>query len=125
MEMEDPKTGTSHQRATGLLACGSGPTIRSGALAEKSFLVLAPNCNEAGAMVVSERVRLGVGSEKFMIGALLLPVTVSVGGRFLKGPIPDVNLTLSNADSALYQAKKNGRNRVECFVSDAVGKVSS
>jgi diguanylate cyclase (GGDEF)-like protein len=91
----------------------------------EEFLILLPNCALSDVMVVAERVRLSVATDKFVIGQFAIPVTVSIGVSTIKGVVPDVNLALQAADSALYEAKHKGRNRVECCVPLAVASSPS
>ena len=83
-----------------------------GRLGGEEFLIVLPSCALCEAGLVAERVRLSVARDKFVTGEFAIPVTVSVGVSALEST-PDVNQVLQTADSALYQAKKNGRNRVE------------
>jgi diguanylate cyclase len=46
---------------------------------------------------------------------LAISVTVSVGVTTLEGPAADVEVALERADSALYEAKNKGRNRIELY----------
>src|SRR5208283_969987 len=87
-----------------------------GRLGGEEFLIVTPNCSLGEALGVAERLRSGVASEKMIVGEVAIPVTVSVGVSALSVDIPDVNRVLETADSALYAAKKSGRNRVECYV---------
>ncbi len=82
----------------------------------EEFLILIPNSTLSEARVVAERLRRSVATDKFVIDQLAIPVTVSVGVSTTKGGVPEVNLALQTADSALYEAKNKGRNRVECGV---------
>ena len=82
----------------------------------EEFLVLVPNCALSAAMVVAERLRLSVATDKMAIGQFAIPVTVSVGVSTIKEAKLDTNLALQAADLALYEAKNKGRNRVECWV---------
>ena len=82
----------------------------------EEFLVLVPNCALSAAMVVAERLRLSIATDKMAIGQFAIPVTVSVGVSTIKEAKLDTNLALQAADLALYEAKNKGRNRVECWV---------
>ena len=82
----------------------------------EEFLVLVPNCALSAAMVVAERLRLSIATDKMAIGQFAIPVTVSVGVSTIKEAKLDTNLALQAADLALYEAKNKGRNRVECYV---------
>jgi len=80
----------------------------------EEFLILVPNCALSETEIVAERVRLCVATDQFVIGELAIPVTISIGVSVVEGSTPDVDVALQTADCALYQAKKNGRNRIEC-----------
>jgi diguanylate cyclase (GGDEF)-like protein len=82
----------------------------------EEFLILVPNCALRESMVVAERVRLSVATNRFMIGDFAIPATVSVGVSTAGGTTLNVTQVLQMADSALYEAKKKGRNRVESWV---------
>jgi diguanylate cyclase (GGDEF)-like protein len=84
-----------------------------GRLGGEEFMVLLPNCALTEAAAVAERLRHNVSRDKLAVGQLTLPVTVSIGVATAKGPTMDVDLTVQAADSALYEAKHKGRNRVE------------
>ena len=93
----------------------------------EQFLTVAPNCPLGHAMVVADRIRLSVAKEKVAVGKLAIPVTVSVGVSGMKEGVPDINQALRSAELALFEAKKNGRNRVECSAApeQAAGAASS
>jgi diguanylate cyclase (GGDEF)-like protein len=98
------------------MASALRPYDSVGRFGGEEFLILVPNCAFSEALIVAERLRLSVATDKLVIGPLAIPVTVSVGVSTIKGAVPDVNLALQTADSALYEAKNKGRNRVEgCF----------
>ena len=65
-------------------------------------------------MVVGERLRAKIGLERFAVGdsAEGIDVTVSIGIASLSSPEDTPEILLKRADRALYQAKKDGRNRV-------------
>jgi len=80
----------------------------------EEFVVAMPDTDPALARAVAERLRISVASEPFLVagGSRAIPVTVSVGLAALEraGDAPD--RMLKRADSALYAAKREGRNRV-------------
>ncbi|AOJ71388.1 MULTISPECIES: GGDEF domain-containing protein [Burkholderia] len=82
----------------------------------EEFVVVLPDTPRGGALVVAERVRLGVrmlGIEHE--GSEVGFVTVSVGVAVWQpdgAPAPRVAAIVEAADRALYQAKASGRNRV-------------
>ncbi|WP_199448150.1 sensor domain-containing diguanylate cyclase [Marinobacter salarius] len=74
----------------------------------EEFLVLVPNTELTGATEFAERLRAQVAATDF---GLRDPVTVSLGvTEWRKGD--SLKTLLVRADSAMYQAKKCGRNRV-------------
>lgn len=77
----------------------------------EEFVVLAPNTPIAGGIKLGESVREAVGDIQLNDGEIRIHVTVSVGVAQWQE-----NETMGDlfrrADSALYQAKKEGRNRV-------------
>jgi diguanylate cyclase (GGDEF)-like protein len=95
------------------IAVALRPYDSVGRLGGEEFLVLLPSCALSEAAAVAERLRLSVGADKLVIGQLAIPVTVSVGVTTLEGPAADVDVALQTADSALYEAKNKGRNRIE------------
>jgi diguanylate cyclase (GGDEF)-like protein len=79
----------------------------------EEFVVLLPNTDASGAMVVAERVR--ENTEKTMIPCAdgsFTKVTISIGIN-TENPIKGspVDQFLSRADEALYIAKRTGRNK--------------
>jgi diguanylate cyclase (GGDEF)-like protein len=79
----------------------------------EEFVILLPNVDTSGAMVVAERVRTNV--EKTMVPCAdgsFTRVTISIGVNTEK-PVKGspVDEFLSRADEALYTAKRTGRNK--------------
>ncbi|MDD0837627.1 GGDEF domain-containing protein [Curvibacter sp. HBC61] len=72
----------------------------------EEFLVLLPATDARAARVVAERVRQAAPSSP------QLACTVSIGLTTAQGPDDTLDAMLARADSALYQAKREGRNRV-------------
>lgn len=90
------------------------PKDSIGRFGGEQFLILAPNCTLNQAMVTAERLRHRVATEKLTIGQAGIAVTVSVGVSTIRDGVADMKVALQEADSALRESKKKGRNRVEC-----------
>ncbi len=71
----------------------------------EEFLIMLPDTDVKNAGIVAERVRNIVASQ--------LKITVSLGISFYHNSINTKEDLINNADTALYKAKQNGRNRVE------------
>jgi diguanylate cyclase (GGDEF)-like protein len=78
----------------------------------EEFLVIAPNCDLGLTQRLAERIREAVSGEGIELGNDNVPLTVSVGIT-LGTADSDPEFLVTVADSAMYQAKRNGRNRVE------------
>jgi two-component system chemotaxis family response regulator WspR len=87
----------------------------------EEFALILPDTHEKGAIAVADICRR-------QVEALAIPnrgsadyghITVSIG---LVNLLPSVSVgpeqLIGMADSALYKAKRNGRNQVQCFVND-------
>ncbi len=80
----------------------------------EEFVIVMPETDMAVATMVAERLRRRIASEPFAIqqGARNLDVTISIGIAALDGPADNAAGVLKRADTALYRAKRDGRNRV-------------
>jgi len=79
----------------------------------EEFIIALPNTDQPTAEKIAERLRRAVASKSFNIGTPnFVPVTVSVGLSTLIGMEDNLEKLLKRADSALYRAKREGRNRV-------------
>jgi len=88
----------------------------------EEFIIFMNNTDDTGVNKAAERLRLCICGEKFDCGGgLSLEVTASVGVSKIidfgvdKAIHNTMEKAISNADSAMYNAKKDGRNRVNYF----------
>lgn len=76
----------------------------------EEFLVICREADLEGARVLAEKLRTTVHAHVFPgVGQKTVSIGVAI---FEQGE--ELNTTLARADAALYRAKQNGRNRVEC-----------
>ncbi len=81
----------------------------------EEFAVILPSTDVAGCKVFATRLRRRVENMEIVVNGIPIRITISVG---VAGYDPtqkqlDKSMLINNADSALYKAKHNGRNRVE------------
>jgi diguanylate cyclase len=92
-----------------------------GRIGGEEFLVIAPETNEEGAMVLAERIRINVEKHGFQYKEHTIPVTVSVGFAVAGGEtVSDCEQMKHVAAAALAEAKLTGRNR--CVVQTVVAR---
>ncbi|MCS7023527.1 MAG: diguanylate cyclase [Bryobacteraceae bacterium] len=79
----------------------------------EEFLIVLPGCDETSILHRAEAMRLAICESPVVAGDVTIPVTASFGAA-----VCPVNCQLESlalialADEALYEAKRNGRNRV-------------
>jgi diguanylate cyclase (GGDEF)-like protein len=82
----------------------------------EEFVVIVPGCNAFDLMVLAERLRLAVSSKTIETTSGPLNVTISLGSACADSA-PGIRVEsedlLRCADTALYSAKRLGRNRAE------------
>lgn len=78
----------------------------------EEFVVVFPETVSEEAVMLGERLRSVIADTAFELPNLKLPITISVGLGTTTGEDDTVEDLLSRADSALYKAKRTGRNRV-------------
>jgi diguanylate cyclase (GGDEF)-like protein/PAS domain S-box-containing protein len=82
----------------------------------EEFAVLLPSSSLEGAAVVAERLRELVARQPVLCEGVTISYTVSAGiAAIAAGESIDLDTLIKRADQALYAAKANGRNRVECW----------
>ena len=93
----------------------------------EEFAILLPHIPLNGAEKVAEKIRQEIAGTPFPIGESEIDVSISCGvSSFTKGSIDTIDTIIMEADKALYQAKKEGKNRVvvspECMEAVTVLK---
>jgi len=79
----------------------------------EEFLVILPQTHFTGSLAVAERVWRAVGETAYEHNGKTLQLTVSIGVSFYPGKSVDgADRLIALADEALYQAKREGRNRI-------------
>jgi diguanylate cyclase len=78
----------------------------------EEFLFLLAETDDAGAMVVAERLRKHVEGLTIVHRDLKISVTTSIGVVGFRPGMKDCRQMMYLADIALYEAKKQGRNRI-------------
>jgi len=79
----------------------------------EEFVVLSPNTSKENALLAAERLRKAVASYEFT-KLETKKATISIGVAGIPDPALDSQEKMIHAaDLAMYEAKKNGRNRVE------------
>ena len=88
----------------------------------EEFVVIMPDTDLAGALILAERIRESVQNHIMKNPEGDFGVTMSGGIAFMDQQVfvPRAEL-LKKADSALYQAKKNGRNQIQLWKDDQQG----
>lgn len=78
----------------------------------EEFIIISPETSLQNAMLLAERIRKIFNS--FIIEGLNAPVTLSFGISVYT-PEKDLDTFINEADTALYEAKKSGRNQVKIY----------
>ncbi|WP_417763404.1 diguanylate cyclase [Shewanella sp.] len=79
----------------------------------EEFAVILPNTDTEGALALAETLRIAVSNLNVHWNTQKVPLTVSIGvSSNIIHSDDHITLVLSEADKALYRAKKQGRNQV-------------
>ncbi|MDF3024052.1 MAG: hypothetical protein K0R10_1413 [Alphaproteobacteria bacterium] len=81
----------------------------------EEFVALLPETDIEGASIIAERLRKIVGESVLTYNEHKISFTVSIGIAQFKDGETTIEGPLSRADSAVYDAKKAGRNRISAF----------
>ncbi|WP_096366807.1 putative bifunctional diguanylate cyclase/phosphodiesterase [Thiohalobacter thiocyanaticus] len=80
----------------------------------EEFICLMPETDCETALTLAERIRRAVRETPIAVSSGELQATVSVGVASYPGDGESLDKLIATADSALYQAKRSGRDRVVC-----------
>ncbi|MFA5083022.1 MAG: sensor domain-containing diguanylate cyclase [Hydrogenophilaceae bacterium] len=84
-----------------------------GRMGGEEFAVVLPQTGPRQAIEAAERLRVLIGKTEIPLEhGLPLQFTVSIGVVTLSGRSSNIDTLLNQADTALYEAKRSGRNRV-------------
>ena len=83
-----------------------------GRIGGEEFLVISPGTGLNEAVALAERIRCTIMDDTISEGELQVSVTLSVGLTIQAFNDQSIETMLKRADAALYEAKKQGRNRV-------------
>lgn len=81
----------------------------------EEFIVILPQTRLRGAVILAERIRQSVEQSVFPFRDEMIKLTVSVGVTQMQLETTVYERLIQEADTALYQSKQMGRNRVTCF----------
>ncbi len=84
------------------------------------FVILLRSCDEKQAVTVGHKIVDVVSSRDFSVDGRVFHLGASVGVRTFNGGADSIDVFLHDADTACYEAKRQGRGRVKVFgdVSD-------
>jgi diguanylate cyclase (GGDEF)-like protein len=84
----------------------------AGRLGGEEFGILLPNTKAADAATLAERLRQAIESQACSAQGIQMSVTASIGVAAYSEEALNLDALLRRADTAMYQAKRLGRNRV-------------
>jgi two-component system, cell cycle response regulator len=97
-----------------LLKANTRSSNMCGRIGGEEFVLVLTHIGKEDVLTAIERIRRQLEQESFAVGASTLSITASFG---ISGPegrsMPQFNELLRAADTALYAAKRGGRNRIE------------
>ena len=79
------------------------------------FVILLRGCDERQAVAVAQKIVDVVAANAFVVSGQAFAIGASIGVRTFSGAADDTDVLLHDADSACYQAKRQGRGRVVVF----------
>jgi len=81
----------------------------------EEFVIILPSTDLAQGLELAERLRQTVEATPISTKFGSITITVSLGVAEITGDTPNISALIDQADTALYQAKKKGKNKVEGY----------
>ena len=83
----------------------------------EEFIAVLPDTTLELGVVIAERVRVRIENHQVFIDGYQINVTVSIGVSHMQKGIVSMDTLLTQADQAMYAAKRSGRNQVVTYQS--------
>ncbi|BDU75383.1 GGDEF domain-containing protein [Mesoterricola sediminis] len=96
------------------VAGGLRTTDVAGRIGGEEFLIVLPETDREGGLLLAERLRTAAASEPYHLPSGPVTVTCSIGVAERREEDRDGGALMGRADRALYLAKRDGRNQVVC-----------
>ena len=109
------------RRIAGVLRANLRHNDLAARIGGEEFVILLPETQLADAAQHAERLRKAIAGLRIPVEQSMLSVTVSIGVAALDTGELSPEPMLMRADSGLYRAKQDGRNRVQVTWNAAVG----
>jgi diguanylate cyclase (GGDEF)-like protein len=119
-EFGHPGGDEALKRVAGCLTLERRATDVVARIGGEEFAIILPETDLNGALKCAEKVRTSVAA----ISNLKRPITISLGIAMLNENIDKAETLLHQADQALYDAKKNGRNRIYIYEEKADNSIT-
>jgi len=81
----------------------------------EEFVISLPGLSWEDTISTSERIRVSIENDTFMVNNIEIKVTISLGVASMTDEATSIYNIIGNADKALYRAKETGRNKVVCY----------
>jgi diguanylate cyclase (GGDEF)-like protein len=94
----------------------------AGRFGGEEFAILLPHTHQANALIIAERLRTRIAAMSIRVddedeSGPLVKLTVSIGVSVMDNAGRELTDLLADADTALYHAKENGRNKTHALTS--------
>ena len=78
----------------------------------EEFIILLPNTETNGAVKTAEKIRSSIACRPFTVNGIEIPITISLGVSSADKDDTSIEAAVKRADTALYESKSSGRNKV-------------